>query len=149
MAKKPVTEAAKKANRHQVIHRLVHENKIRTQQQLADLLSEAGFACTQTTVSRDIANLHLTKSKGKYYVFEEDLRLERLAAEMVYSVEDAGHIVVFKTRGGAAAGVAGALDEAHLEGALGTVAGDDTIMLVTKTPEAAQVIAKTIEGFID
>ena len=148
MTRKPTTDVEKKANRHQVIRKLVHENRIRTQQQLADLLNEAGFSCTQTTVSRDIANLHLTKSKGKYYVFEEELRLERLASEMVHSVEDAGNLVVMKTRGGAAPGVAGALDDAQLEGALGTVAGDDTILLAAKTPEAARMIAETIAGYI-
>ena len=149
MARKATTELETKANRHQVIRRLVHENHVRTQQQLVDLLSAEGFTCTQTTISRDITTLHLTKSRGKYYVFEEELRLERLATEMVDSVEDAGNIVVFKTRGGAAAGVAGALDDAKLEGVLGTVAGDDTIMLVAKTPEAAKAIADQIAGYID
>lgn len=130
----------KRTQRQEVIREIVRDNDVRTQRDLAAKLQEAGFECTQATISRDITDMGLMKSKEGFYVLPEDQRLQRMVAELVEDVSLAGHLVVVRTYGGGAAGVAGAIDEAGLPGVLGSVAGDDTIMIATQTSgEAAEV----------
>ncbi|MEG0324435.1 MAG: ArgR family transcriptional regulator, partial [Raoultibacter sp.] len=74
----------------------------------------------------------------------EEMRLQRMVSELVEEVHLAGNMVVVKTYSGGAAGVSAALDKANLKGALGTVAGDNTIMIATETPESAQDVAGAI-----
>lgn len=134
----------KRQQRHDVIRDIVRDHAVRTQRELAERLQEAGYECTQATISRDIMDMGLVKSREGQYVLPEELRLQRMVSDLVEDVRAAGNLVVIHTNGGAAAGVSAALDSAALRGALGTVAGDNTIMMAAETPEAAADIERAI-----
>lgn len=127
----------KREERHDAIRALVRGGEIRTQRDLADRLKQEGFECTQATVSRDIAEMGLLKSKQGRYALPEDMVLERVMGDMGQTVEDAGNLVVVKTRAGGASVLAEAIDNTEIEGLVGSVAGDNTILMVAKTPEYA------------
>lgn len=131
--------------RQEAIRRIVRSHSVKTQRDLADRLREQGFSCTQATVSRDIVEMGLQKASDGCYALPEEERLSRLAAELVTDVEVGGTIVVVKTHPGGAQGVCAALDAAQLPGALGTVAGDDTIMIAAKSFDAADQVAGMVE----
>lgn len=134
----------KRTQRHDIIRGIVREYDVRTQRELADKLQDAGYDCTQATISRDIADLGLLKSQGGFYILPEDMRLQRLASDLVEEIFLAGNLVVVKTLPGGAAGVAGAIDEADVPGALGTVAGDNTIMIASRTPDDAAGVVEAL-----
>ena len=134
----------KRLQRHEIIRAIVREKQIHTQHDLAIRLQDAGFECTQATISRDITDMGLVKSKEGYYVLPEDMRLQRMVVELVEEVYTAGNLVVVKTFSGAAAGVASAIDKADILGTLGTVAGDNCIMIAAKDPQAAEHITASI-----
>lgn len=136
----------KRTQRHDVIREIVRDNRIRTQRGLAAELQKAGYECTQATISRDITDMGLTKSEEGFYVLPEDLRLQRMVAELVEEVNLAGYLVVARTYPGGAAGVAGAIDSAGIPGALGSVAGDDTIMIAAASPEDAASIKEVLDS---
>lgn len=128
---------AKRDERKEAIRALVRLERMRTQRDLVERLQERGFDCTQATVSRDIADLGLVKTESGVYALPQDLALHRLLTDMAVSVEDAGNIIVVKTRPGGASMVGEIIDNAEIAGLVGTIAGDNTIMVVTKTPEDA------------
>ena len=134
----------KRQLRHNAIRKIISEAQVRTQRELADLLQPEGFDCTQATISRDVVDLGLVKSKDGCYALPEELRLARMISEMVTSVQPACGLVVVKTGPGAANSVSAALDETPLSGAVGTVAGDDTIMIACESFEAANAVAAQI-----
>lgn len=136
----------KRTQRHDIIREIVRDNDIRTQRDLALKLQEAGHECTQATISRDITDMGLLKSKEGFYVLPEDMRLQHMVSELVEEVYTAGYLVVVRTFPGGAAGVAGAIDNAGLVGSLGTVAGDNTIMIAARTPEDAHTIQEMLNG---
>ena len=135
----------KRQQRHDVIRAIVRDNSIRTQRDLADQLQVAGYDCTQATISRDIMDMGLIKSQEGRYSLPEEMRLERMVSELVEEVHAACNMVVVRTLSGGASSVSAALDRAHLEGALGTVAGDNTIFLAAETPEAALGVERAID----
>ncbi|WP_417143901.1 arginine repressor [Raoultibacter massiliensis] len=134
----------KRQQRHDVIRDIIREYSVKTQRDLAEQLQAAGYDCTQATISHDIMDMGLVKSREGFYVLPEEMRLQRMVSELVEEVHLAGNMVVVKTYSGGAAGVSAALDKASLKGALGTVAGDNTIMIATATPEAASDVAGAI-----
>ena len=87
----------------------------------------------------------LKKAPDGCYALPEEERLARLVTELVCDVKVGGTIVVVKTLPGGAQGVCAALDAAHLPGALGTVAGDDTIMIASMDADAAGQVARVVE----
>ena len=135
----------KRERRHDVIRDIVRENAVRTQKELAEHLKAAGFECTQATISRDVMDMGLVKSADGCYVLPEELRLARMVDDLVSDVLPACNLVVVKTSAGAAQGVSAALDGAALRGALGTVAGDDTILVACESDEAASHVAAQID----
>jgi len=137
----------KREVRQEAIRSIVRRYPIRTQTELAERLQSHGFDCTQATVSRDITDMGLVKGPSGAYAVPEDLRLQRLLSDMVVSVRYAMNQVVVRTVDGAAAGVAGALDKAELAEVLGTVAGDDTILVITEDNSAAEKLAHSIMVF--
>ena len=137
----------KRQARHEVIRDLIRENPVRTQKDLAKLLRDAGHACTQATVSRDVVDLGLVKTEEGFYVLPEEQRLARLVKQLVINVQAACNLVVVKTTPGAAQGVSAALDGAALKGALGTVAGDDTIMIAAESEKAASRLEDQIKQY--
>ena len=136
----------KRQQRQEAIRALVSQQKVYTQQEMTQLLRDAGYDCTQATVSRDIVELKLEKASGKFYILPEEVRLRRVVPEVVIEVRAAGNLVVVKTRPGGAGSAAEALDKASLQGIIGSVAGDDTILLVAETPELAVSVQDFING---
>ena len=124
-------------NRQDAIRQIVRDKSIKTQRTLVDELEAAGFPCTQATISRDIADMGLRKLPEGVYVLAEDLHLQRIVSELVVSVVRANNIVVVRSQAGAAQGVAAAIDAAGLPDVAGSIAGDDTIMVICITEEEA------------
>ncbi|MDO4503202.1 MAG: ArgR family transcriptional regulator [Coriobacteriia bacterium] len=139
----------KRKRRHDVIRDLVRDNVVKTQRDLAELLVHAGYECTQATISRDVIDMGLVKSADGRYVLPEEQRLARLVSHLVEDVKYACNLVVVKTSPGAAQGVSAALDDADMHGVLGTVAGDDTIMIAAESEEAAADVARRIQGLME
>lgn len=136
-----------KIKRHKSILTLINENIIETQQELTDLLIKLGYKVTQATISRDIKELGLVKESydGKtYYMQPLDPRLEKLVSifkQSVTSIDYANNIIVIKTIEGSANSSAALIDYLDNSQILGTVAGDDTIIVVIKTEsEVVKVI---------
>jgi len=138
-----------KFKRHNTILRLISENNVETQQQLAEMLIAEGFAATQATVSRDIKELNIIKVHDhdehyKYAVAKQDrptsdsAKLQTIFRECVVSIDYAVNIVVIRTLTGSASAAAAALDAMHLPNIVGTIAGDDTIFLVMRSQVKAQ-----------
>ena len=137
----------KRTQRQDAIRTIVRRERIRTQRDLVEHLKEAGFSCTQATVSRDIADMGLRKLPGGVYVLAEDIHLQRMIAELVEDVVRSQQLVLVKTTAGGGQGVAAALDAASIDKILGSIAGDDTILIVTADETAAQAIVKGLDKF--
>lgn len=144
-----------KKERQAKIKELIEKYKIDTQDELIKRLKESGFSATQATMSRDIKELKLTKiSDGKnsyYYVFPNSLSAENInklnasLTHLITSVNCAMNIIVIKTHAGMAQAVATGIDNIKSTDILGCVAGDDTIFIVTTTPEIALEIGAKIK----
>ncbi len=144
----PLTKAARQAR----IAELLQARPVASQTELGRLLAEAGVAVTQATLSRDLDELGAVKVRtaaGPAYTVPEenaprpappeavDARLARLLEELLVSVEATGPFVVVRTPPGGAHFLASSLDRAALPDVAGTVAGDDTVLLVTREPATA------------
>lgn len=144
--------------RHQKIMEIIQSREVETQEELAELLSKAGFSVTQATISRDIKQLNLRKvqaSSGKQCYSAvgaaEPVRGDRLVQILsagFVSMEAAQNILVIKTVSGMAMAVAAAIDAITLPGMLGSIAGDDTIMCAIRTSEEVPSVMKAIEELI-
>jgi len=137
----------KRQERQEAIRRIVRGERVRTQRALVDRLREAGFECTQATVSRDITEMGLRKLPEGVYVLAEDLHLQRMVRDLVKDVGRSANLVLVKAQSGTAPGVAAALDAAELDGILGSVSGDDTILVVMDTEAAGALIVETLNKF--
>jgi transcriptional regulator of arginine metabolism len=137
-----------KERRHQFLRELVERVALETQEQVADALAAAGFPVTQATVSRDIRDLQLIKvptpdGRHRYALppaptgLQPQARLDRLLAETYRSVGRAGNLVVLRLLPGNAHAVGAILDSMDVAGLLGTIAGDDTLLLVFADDAAA------------
>jgi len=124
-------------SRQDAIREIVRDKSIKTQRALVEELEAAGYTCTQATISRDIADMGLRKLPEGVYVLAEDLHLQRMVSELVVSVIRANNIVVVRSQAGTAQGVAAAIDAAGLPDVAGSIAGDDTIMVVCITEAEA------------
>lgn len=154
----PATKAARRAR----IAELLSTRPVASQAELGRLLADGGLAVTQATLSRDLDELGAVKVRtaaGPAYAVPEenaprpapssavDSRLTRLAEELVVTVEASGPVVVLRTPPGGAHLLASALDRAGLPEVAGTVAGDDTVLLVTRqspSPAAAALAARVL-----
>lgn len=127
--------AKKRNGRQDAIREIVREQDVRTQRMLVDELRERGFDCTQATVSRDIAEMGLRKLPEGMYVLAEDLHLQRMVSELVVGVQRTENLVIVKAQPGTASGIAAAIDAAELPDVLGSLAGNDTILVIAQTAE--------------
>lgn len=127
--------AKKRNGRHDAIRDIVRNKDVRTQRVLVDELRAMGFDCTQATVSRDIADMGLRKLPEGIYVLAEDLHLQRMVSELVTSVLRTDNLVMIKAQPGTASGIAAAVDAAELPDVLGSLAGNDTILVIAQTAE--------------
>lgn len=143
-----------KTGRQAKILELIRENNIETQSDLLEMLRKSGFNVTQATVSRDIKEMRLVKvlaNDGSYkYAAEtvtpnEEASHSYLFTTAVLSVDYAHNIVVIKTRSGMAQAVCASLDSTHRIGVLGSIAGDDTIFVATRTDAASVTLVSDIK----
>ena len=147
MRESEIRQMRKRQVRQEEIRRVVREERIRTQQDLVDRLTKLGYKCTQATISRDVSEMGLKKLPEGVYVLAEDLHLQRMIAELVVRVGHSNNLVIVKTTPGTAQGVAAALDAADLEGILGSIAGDDTILVIAMEEGSAAKIQDHIDKF--
>lgn len=148
-----------KKSRHQKIKELVEQYEIETQEELADKLRDAGYAVTQATVSRDIRELKLSKipmgdGRQKYTVLiHSDHYLSdkyiRVLKDGFVSMDMAQNILVIKTVSGMAMAVAAAVDAMKLKEIVGSIAGDDTIMMAVRTVEDTQIVMEKIRSVLE
>lgn len=127
--------AKKRNGRQDAIRDIVRNKDVRTQRVLVDELRAMGFDCTQATVSRDIADMGLRKLPEGIYVLAEDLHLQRMVTELVTGVLRTDNLVMIKAQPGTASGIAAAVDAAELPDVLGSLAGNDTILVIAQTAE--------------
>ena len=147
-----------KKTRHRKIVEIIERYQVETQEELANYLKEAGFEVTQATVSRDIRELKLTKAptgdgRQKYIVLRhDDSHMEdkyiRVLKDAFVSMDMAQNILVVKTVSGMAMAVAAALDAIKFKEIVGSIAGDDTIMVAVRTTEETKALMQKIEQLI-
>ena len=138
-----------KNDRQNQLLQIINEESIETQEQLLERLQARGIKCTQATIYRDIKEMHLIKEpagQGKYRYavsahrtklnFAEKLRT--IFHESVVSVDAAQNLVVIKTMPGLASAAASALDGMEIASKVGTLAGDDTVLLVMRDMISAE-----------
>jgi transcriptional regulator of arginine metabolism len=148
-----------KASRRRRIMDLLVRQPVRSQSELARLLAEMGVAVTQATLSRDLEELGAVKVRDEagalMYAAPADTapiahdRLGRALAELLVSAEHSGNIVVLRTPPGAAQFLASALDRAALPDIIGTVAGDDTVLVIARAADGAAVVAQRLVQLAD
>ena len=148
-----------KYNRHSKILEIIENSEIETQEELADELKKKGFNVTQATVSRDIKELRLIKvltkdGKYKYSSIEHTdtpilKRFINLFRDSVLSLDHANNMVVVRTMVGSANAAAAAIDALKVEEIVGTIAGDDTIFLLTRSEKEAVKVIKIFEEIIE
>ncbi len=144
-------------NRRLTIRRLVAKEKIRTQNDLARRLREEGFSATQATISRDIREMGLIKvsdAQGKTCYTLPEQREHLHATEQLSSlykgaisrIDRAGNLIVIHTGVGLAQGVCAVIDRLGFENVLGTLAGDDTILVIADNERSAARVMEVLEG---
>ncbi len=156
-----------KAARHQAIENLILRQEISTQDQLRDLLLKNGFQVTQATLSRDLVELNAikvpgTKSASVYALagvasaktlLTPDTKLAanlvKVAAEVATGVDSALNQVVVHTRPGAAHYLASAIDKNLSKQILGSIAGDDTVLIITRSESAAKNLVSKFQSLIN
>lgn len=143
-----------KVQRQQTIARLIEHEQVESQGQLVELLAAEGIGATQATVSRDLDDLGAIKVRipgGATAYAVPELPPERIApldqlrrvmGEWVAEVTHSGDLVVVRTPPGCAHVVASALDRSNIDGLLGTVAGDDTMLCVATEPVGGAALAQ-------
>lgn len=143
-----------KSQRHMRIREIITNNVIETQDELVDRLREAGYNVTQATISRDIKEMSLIKvplPNGSYkYSLPTDKqfypiqKLQRALQDAFISVDGVSHFLVLKTLPGHANSIAAHLDNLEWEEVLGTISGDDTILIIIRTEEEREVVKNRI-----
>ncbi len=145
--------------RHAKIKEIVEQQVIETQEELAESLRSHGIEVTQATVSRDIKELRLIKvptGDGRYryaYPMEQSLlfsqsRMERMFRDSVVAIDYSENIIVLNTLPGGGQAVAATIDHAKWPEVIGTVAGDDNILVVVKPAQAAPTVADRFRGLL-
>ncbi|MEH7124461.1 transcriptional regulator ArgR [Bacillus sp. JJ1532] len=139
-----------KGQRHIKIREIIANNDIETQDDLVDELKNAGYNVTQATVSRDIKELHLVKvplQDGRYkYSLPADQRfnplqkLRRNLMDAFVRIDSAGNLLVMKTLPGNAMAIGALIDNLDWEEIMGTICGDDTCLIICRTPEQTEAI---------
>ena len=148
-----------KTDRQSMILEIIEKEDVDTQEQLQQRLQEQGVRCTQATISRDIKQLHLIKEpvgQGRYRYTVSSQRnklnvadkLRTIFRESIISVDSAQNIVVIKTMAGLANAAAAAMDGMSISGMVGTLAGDDTALLVMKDAEMAKGFCEDIHEML-
>jgi len=145
------------ATRRRLIRKFIGSQPVASQQELVAMLESAGHFVTQATVSRDLDAIGAIKVRTdggalRYEIFEDpavvsgDREMTRIIDEFADAMEASGNLLVIKTRPGAAHVVGAALDRARIDGILGTVAGDDTVLVVASEHTRGQGVIDALVG---
>ena len=147
-----------KAKRQALIREIVENQSIQTQEELADALAAHGMVVTQATVSRDIKEMHLLKvlsEEGGYRYATMDKseqgmneRLIRMLSDSVVDMSSANNLIVIHTLPGSAHVAAEAIDNLKWPETIGTIAGDNTILVIVRTNEEVDAVMKRFHGII-
>jgi transcriptional regulator of arginine metabolism len=148
-----------KEQRHRVIQEIISRESISTQTELVDRLRKKNFEVTQATVSRDINELRLVRvplgrGKHKYALtrldFPQDVmeELRRIFPSFVRDVDRGENILVLKVSEGHASGIALLIDRLRRDDIVGTIAGEDSILVVGRTIQAAEALQQEFEGLL-
>lgn len=141
-----------KGQRHIKIREIISNNEIETQDDLVDQLKSDGYNVTQATVSRDIKELHLVKvplQDGRYKYslpadqkFNPQQKLKRMLTDSFISIDQAGNLVVMKAMPGNANAIAVLIDNLDWNELMGTICGDDTILIICRTENDGQNVSE-------
>lgn len=147
-----------KTNRQSIITDIIKNNEIETQEELSSELARKGIKVTQATISRDIKDLRLTKilSPNGRYIYsivetnhkKHDERFLRIFSESIVSMEYANNIIVIKTLPGSANAATEAIDNLKINEILGTVAGDNTILVITRSNQEVENVLNKLKSII-
>jgi transcriptional regulator of arginine metabolism len=148
-----VTAPTTKSSRHARIVGLIREHEVHSQTELSELLVDNGIQVTQATLSRDLEELGAVKVGGSYLIPEDGsrplrpaeqapARLVRLLRELLNTADASGNLVVLRTPPGAAQFLASALDRSGLPDVVGTIAGDDTVLVVAREATGGPALAE-------
>jgi transcriptional regulator of arginine metabolism len=141
-----------KAYRHGQILKLIRSRNVRTQEELAQELKNVGIPATQVTLSRDIRELRLVKTLEGYREMlpeEAGPQLAQLAGEFLHDVRMAQNLIVLKTAPGHANTVAVALDAEEWPEIAGTIAGDDTILVIAPDHATAETVRRKLLALLE
>ena len=146
-----------KTQRHAAILRVVRDRRIESQDELREALAEGGFVVTQATLSRDIRELGLAKladpEGGAYYTHPHRgavrPELGQVLPTLLVGVDGVGPFLVLKTASGSAGTVTEALDQAGWTEIIGTIAGDDTVLVVSRDPEGGAALAARLRALAE
>jgi transcriptional regulator of arginine metabolism len=145
-----------KVQRHAAILKVVRDRRIESQDELREALATEGFNVTQATLSRDIRELGLAKLSdpqgGAFYTHPHRAAvrpdLAQILPTLLVSVDGVGPFLVLKTASGSAGAVTEALDQAGWSEVIGTIAGDDTVLVITRSQRLREAVASRIQGFV-
>jgi transcriptional regulator of arginine metabolism len=148
-----------KAERQRLIESLVSRKRVGTQFELLDALADAGCVVTQATVSRDIRQLGLEKMHDHFgrprYVLPNVARrtdpadvLDSILGQFGRKVTPAGNVVVLQSELGSAPAIARALDQLEHDHIVGTLAGDDTVLIISPSERDAKTLARELAGVL-
>mgnify|MGYP003295731355 FL=1 len=148
-----------KTQRQAKIMEIISTRDIETQEQLLQTLQEAGFHSTQATISRDIKELRIVKeltsfgtyrytTSGKEGSHTFSARLNTIFRECITGFDYAGNIIVIKTMPGLAGAAASAIDGMNMSVVVGTIAGDDTVLIVMRDNNAAATFCGEIKSLL-
>lgn len=145
-----------KKYRHKIIKEVLADTDVNSQEMLLKILTDKGFVLTQATLSRDIKELQIVKvptPRGSYiYQLSENMNgqddVSHLSVIGFIKIEFSGQLAVMKTRPGYAMAIAGEIDNKASEYILGTVAGDDTILLIPRENISREEIISSLSAFI-
>lgn len=140
-----INQPKTRSARLQSITDIIGQNRIRSQRELAQLLADSGFDVAQPTLSRDLFDLGVAKDSAGYYIIDSDAitnysRLEKSLRELLVYIETSDQFCVLRTPPGGAHLLAGAIDRSKIDGVLGTIAGDDTVLMITRDKKVANDI---------
>ena len=147
-----------KAKRQALIREIVESQCIQTQEELADALARHGMVVTQATVSRDIKEMHLLKvlsEEGGYRYATMDKseqgmneRLIRMLSDSVVDMSSANNLIVIHTLPGSAHVAGEVVDSLHWPEVLGTIAGDNTILVIARSNEDVDAVLRRFRGIV-
>jgi transcriptional regulator of arginine metabolism len=147
-----------KSERHTVIRELVQQNRVASQEQLRELLAARGFDVTQATLSRDIRELRLVKipdaEAGTHYTlppetWDQRPAIARLLPTLYVGAEGTGNLILVRTLAGGAQAVAEALDWEEWPEVMGTLGGDDSILVILRDPKHLQTVLDRLEALAE